>query len=36
MTERQEPHLDRIWEVVGKAGICMMTTQFDEGLRDLD
>jgi hypothetical protein len=33
MTERGIAHLDRIWEVIGKAGICMMTTHFPDGLR---
>ena len=33
MTERGTAHLDRIWEVIGKAGICMMTTHFPDGLR---
>ena len=26
-------HLDRVWEVVEKVGVCMMTTRFRDGLR---
>jgi hypothetical protein len=24
---------DRVWDIIAKAGICMMVTRFDEGLR---
>jgi general stress protein 26 len=33
MTEAQQVHVDRVWEVVDRARICMMTTHFAEGLR---
>ena len=33
MTDAQQVHLDRVWEVIEGAGVCMMTTHFDEGLR---
>lgn len=26
-------HVDRVWDVIEKAGICMMTTRFDGGMR---
>lgn len=29
----QQAHVDRVWEVIDKAGICMMTTRFDGGMR---
>jgi general stress protein 26 len=29
----RQAHIDRVWEVIGKAGICMMTTQFNGGMR---
>ena len=29
----KQSHLDRVWEVVGKVGVCMMTTHFADGLR---
>jgi general stress protein 26 len=28
-----QTHLDRVWDIVEKAGICMMTTRFDGGMR---
>jgi general stress protein 26 len=28
-----QAHIDRVWDVMDKAGICMMTTQFNAGLR---
>ncbi len=27
------PKIDRVWEVIEKAGICMLTTAFAGGLR---
>lgn len=33
MTKSEKTRLDRVWEVVSKAGICMLVTQFPEGLR---
>jgi general stress protein 26 len=33
MTDAQQVHVDRVWEVIDRAGICMMTTRFAEGLR---
>jgi general stress protein 26 len=33
MPKEQESHIDRVWEIVEKAGICMMTTRFQGGLR---
>ena len=33
MSRNDESHVDRIWEVIEKAGICMMVTQFSDGLR---
>ena len=33
MAETNESHIDRVWEVIAKAGICMMVTRFAEGLR---
>lgn len=33
MSKSKEHHLDRIWDVVDKAGACMLTTHFPEGLR---
>ena len=26
-------HIDRIWDIVDKVGVCMLTTQFPDGLR---
>jgi general stress protein 26 len=31
MSERQE--IDRVWDIIEKVGICMLTTQFEGGLR---
>jgi general stress protein 26 len=28
-----DDHLDRVWDIIAKAGVCMMTTQFAGGLR---
>lgn len=28
-----QAHLDRVWEVIDKIGVCMMTTRFADGLR---
>ena len=33
MAETDESHIDRVWEVIAKAGICMMVTRFAGGLR---
>jgi len=33
MTKQDNAHLDRVWEVVDKASVCMMTTHFPDGLR---
>lgn len=33
MSRNDESHVDRIWEVIEKAGICMLVTQFSDGLR---
>jgi general stress protein 26 len=33
MAETDESHIDRVWEVIAKAGICMMVTRFVGGLR---
>jgi general stress protein 26 len=33
MGEKNESHIDRVWEVMAKAGICMMVTRFVGGLR---
>ena len=33
MSRNDESQVDRIWEVIQKAGICMMVTQFSDGLR---
>jgi general stress protein 26 len=30
---KDEGHIDRVWEVIEKAGICMMVTHFAAGLR---
>jgi len=30
---RRRAHIDRVWHVIDKVGICMMTTQFDGGMR---
>ena len=32
----RQAHIDRVWHVIDKAGICMMTTQFDGGMRATD
>lgn len=29
----KQADIDRAWEIIAKAGICMMTTQFSDGLR---
>jgi len=33
MAKDDKSHLDRVWEVIDKAGICMMVTRFAGGLR---
>jgi hypothetical protein len=33
MPKEQESRIDRVWEIIEKAGICMMTTRFQGGLR---
>ena len=33
MAEKNESHIDCVWEVIAKAGICMMVTRFAGGLR---
>jgi len=33
MTDCEQAHLDRVWDIVEKAGICMMTTRFYGGMR---
>lgn len=30
---KQDNHEERVWEIITKAGICMMTTHFSDGLR---
>ena len=27
-----QAHVDRVWAVIEKAGVCMMTTRFDGGM----
>ena len=29
----EQPHLDRVWDIIGRVGVCMLTTRFDGGLR---
>jgi general stress protein 26 len=29
----QETHLDRVWDIVERVDVCMLTTRFDAGLR---
>ena len=33
MAKNEKENVDRIWEVVEKARVCMMATQFSDGLR---
>jgi general stress protein 26 len=33
MEKNEERHIDRVWDVMEKAGICMMVTRFAGGLR---
>src|SRR6476659_8313155 len=33
MTEKHEDNLDRVWDIIGKVGVTMLTTQFSGGLR---
>ena len=33
MTKTEKAHADRVWEVIDKAGICMLATHFSDGLR---
>jgi general stress protein 26 len=30
---REQSHIDRVWDVIEKAEVCMMATHFSEGLR---
>jgi len=29
----EEPHLGRVWDVIERVGVCMLTTRFESGLR---
>jgi general stress protein 26 len=31
--DRSQAGLDRVWEIIEKIGVCMLTTQFPGGLR---
>jgi general stress protein 26 len=31
--DRSQASLDRVWDIIEKVGVCMLTTQFAEGLR---
>ena len=31
--DRSQAGLDRIWDIIEKVGVCMLTTQFPGGLR---
>ena len=33
MNEKHEHNLDRVWEIIEKVGVTMLTTQFSGGLR---
>jgi general stress protein 26 len=33
MTKDEQAHVDRVWEVIEKARVCMMTMPFSDGLR---
>ena len=33
MGKNDQQSVDRIWEIIGKARVCMMATQFADGLR---
>ena len=33
MNEKPEENLDRVWEIIEKVGVAMLTTQFSGGLR---
>jgi general stress protein 26 len=29
----EQPHLDRVWDIIERVGVCMLTTRFADGLR---
>jgi len=29
----EQRHIDRVWDIIEKVGVCMLTTRFDGGLR---
>ena len=31
--DKEQPHLDRVWDIVERAEVCMFTTRFADGLR---
>jgi len=33
VTREEQAQVDRIWDVIEKARVCMMATQFSDGLR---
>src|SRR3954454_3938058 len=33
MSEKHEDNLDRVWDIIEKVGVTMLTTQFSGGLR---
>jgi len=33
MNEKREDYLDRVWDIIEKVGVTMLTTQFPGGLR---
>ena len=33
MAKTEKAKLDRVWEIIDKAGVCMLTTHFSDGLR---
>ena len=33
MNEKHEDNLDRVWDIIEKVGVTMLTTQFSGGLR---
>ena len=35
MNEKHEDNLDRVWDIIEKVGVTMLTTQFSGGLREL-
>jgi hypothetical protein len=30
----EQDNIDRVWDIIEKAGVCMLTTQFAGGLRE--